>query len=396
MSELINSKKLVVSDQKYEEYWKLTLSQTNFDSPQFIRSLKLVIDHIDKYDLSNKKFKDLVKDVNSKKYKFNNNVVHNDELAQTLRSVFRNDDSSGATTRKQLNTLIKLGFIKPFYQGYPSGSKEYITANPVERKRIFSDILYKYSSFNSSQTFDDSNNNQIQFLINTLLNKKNKKLSESEIIGLMNIDTHNKSYATEKEINQNSVYSSIIGFEKRKYNQIRYIGNILKKMNFISFNKDPLEFFLTKDSGELIEIQGPTKRDPYRFGLMKKALYDESLLIYKKKVSWLSKKEGAAYVVSHIRDSADALKNWDYDAAYNPNNAILLLQGDEDTYFDKKRMTFNKQGQPVFGNSVLDNFINDCESNNYHLDNSIYNDERKAFMKWHNQQFNLKNSINNK
>lgn len=51
MSESINSKKLVVSHQKYEEYWKLTLSQTNFDSPQFIRSLKLVIDHIDKYDL---------------------------------------------------------------------------------------------------------------------------------------------------------------------------------------------------------------------------------------------------------------------------------------------------------------------------------------------------------
>lgn len=391
MSDLINSKKSVVKNQQYEKYWKLTLSQTDFSSPQFIRSLQIVVNHIDKYDLSNKQFNELVKNVNAKRFHFNNNVVHNDELANTLRSIFNNDDATGASTRKQLNTFIKLGFVKPFYRGYAQGVKEYIKANDGDRKRIFSDIVYSNSSFNSSQTVDDSNNNQVHFLINTLLNKKNKKLSEQEIVGLMNIDTHKKSYASEKEISQNVAYSEFIEFKKRKYNQIRYIGNILKKMNFIAFNMNPMEFFLTKDAGELIEKQGSTKRDPYRFGLMKKALYDESLCVYKKKISWFSKKEAAAYVVSHIRDSADALKNWDYDTAYNPNNAILLAMGDEDMYFDKKRMTFDEQGQPVFGPNVFDNFINECRNNNYSLDSIIYNDERKEFMKWHNQQFSLKN-----
>ncbi|CUR64579.1 hypothetical protein [Leuconostoc gasicomitatum] len=391
MSDLINSKKSVVKNQQYEKYWKLTLSQTDFSSPQFIRSLQIVVNHIDKYDLSNKQFNELVKNVNAKRFHFNNNVVHNDELANTLRSIFNNDDATGASTRKQLNTFIKLGFVKPFYRGYAQGVKEYIKANDADRKRIFSDIVYSNSSFNSSQTVDDSNNNQVHFLINTLLNKKNKKLSEQEIVGLMNVDTHKKSYASEKEISQNVAYSEFIEFKKRKYNQIRYIGNILKKMNFIAFNMNPMEFFLTKDSGELIEKQGSTKRDPYRFGLMKKALYDESLCVYKKKISWFSKKEAAAYVVSHIRDSADALKNWDYDTAYNPNNAILLAMGDEDMYFDKKRMTFDGQGQPVFGPNVFDNFINECRNNNYSLDSIIYNDERKEFMKWHNQQFSLKN-----
>lgn len=391
MSDLINSKKSVVKNQQYEKYWKLTLSQTDFSSPQFIRSLQIVVNHIDKYDLSNKQFNELVKNVNAKRFHFNNNVVHNDELANTLRSIFNNDDATGASTRKQLNTFIKLGFVKPFYRGYAQGVKEYIKANDADRKRIFSDIVYSNSSFNSSQTVDDSNNNQVHFLINTLLNKKNKKLSEQEIVGLMNIDTHKKSYASEKEISQNVAYSEFIEFKKRKYNQIRYIGNILKKMNFIAFNMNPMEFFLTKDSGELIEKQGSTKRDPYRFGLMKKAVYDESLCVYKKKISWFSKKEAAAYVVSHIRDSADALKNWDYDTAYNPNNAILLATGDEDMYFDKKRMTFDGQGQPVFGPNVFDNFINECRNNNYSLDSIIYNDERKEFMKWHNQQFSLKN-----
>lgn len=391
MSDLINSKKSVVKNQQYEKYWKLTLSQTDFSSPQFIRSLQIVVNHIDKYDLSNKQFNELVKNVNAKRFHFNNNVVHNDELANTLRSIFNNDDATGASTRKQLNTFIKLGFVKPFYRGYAQGVKEYIKANDADRKRIFSDIVYSNSSFNSSQTVDDSNNNQVHFLINTLLNKKNKKLSEQEIVGLMNIDTHKKSYASEKEISQNVAYSEFIEFKKRKYNQIRYIGNILKKMNFIAFNMNPMEFFLTKDSGELIEKQGSTKRDPYRFGLMKKAVYDESLCVYKKKISWFSKKEAAAYVVSHIRDSADALKNWDYDTAYNPNNAILLAMGDEDMYFDKKRMTFDGQGQPVFGPNVFDNFINECRNNNYSLDSIIYNDERKEFMKWHNQQFSLKN-----
>lgn len=46
MTDLINSKKLVVANQKYEEYWKLTLSQTDFDLPQFTRSLKIIIDHM--------------------------------------------------------------------------------------------------------------------------------------------------------------------------------------------------------------------------------------------------------------------------------------------------------------------------------------------------------------
>lgn len=188
----INNSKKVVKNQQYEKYWSITLAFTDFfgDNGQFRKVLKMIIDHIDYYKLDEKKVSDLVVNVNSKRKILNESVTHSHELQEKVSDVFVNDDKTNATTRKKLNTFIKLGFIKPFYNGYNDGVKEFLkdSTSLSDRKRLFSEIVYKYSSFNSSQTVDDLKNNQIKFLFNTILNRKSKSISLKELIGLMQID----------------------------------------------------------------------------------------------------------------------------------------------------------------------------------------------------------------
>lgn len=49
----MNHKKSV-KNQNYEDYWQLTLGNTDFYGTQFVRILKLMVDHIDKYGLADK------------------------------------------------------------------------------------------------------------------------------------------------------------------------------------------------------------------------------------------------------------------------------------------------------------------------------------------------------
>ncbi|MGL4645440.1 MAG: hypothetical protein ACRCVH_14025, partial [Vagococcus fluvialis] len=94
----------------------------------------------------------------------------------------------------------------------------------------------------------------------------------------------------------------------------------------------------------------------------------------------------------HIKDSAICLAEWDYDAAYDPNNAILLLQGDEDHYFDKKKITIDGRGNLIFSEDVKQYFID--KSSRFGLDKEILNDNRKNYLEWHNEEFEKKYNIN--
>ena len=392
----INNSKKVVKDQQYEKYWSITLAFTDFfgDNGQFRKVLKMIIDHIDYYKLDEKEVSDLVVNMNSKRKKLNQSVTHSHELEEKVSDVFVNDDKTNATTRKKLNTFIKLGFIKPFYNGYNDGVKEFLkdSTSLNDRKRLFSEIVYKYSSFNSSQTVDDLKNNQIKFLFNTILNRKSKSISLKELIGLMQIDISKKPYANERDILHNQRYSSYTRFKDRKYNQISYLRSIINAMNFFELGKKNGEeiICLQEDAAELLPEQGNTKRDPYRFMLMKKAIYEETERIYKKRISWFSKSESEGLVVSHIYSSAEALRNYDNDTAYDPNNSLLLKPGDEDQYFDKHKMTFDDKGNPIFSNKVREDFITESNLNSYKIDSIILNDKRREYLKKHRENFNNK------
>lgn len=393
MSERLNKPKKVTKKQKYEDYWKSTLALTNFFGVQFIRTLKVIVEHIDKYDLASKQPSELIQDLTKDRKKFNQSVAHSKELENLIFKLYPNDSKDGSSTRKQINTFVKLGFIKPYLKGYVPAAKEYIKTNrkQEELQRLFSDTVYQYSSFNSSQTEDNTDSNQIKFLVNTLLNKKNKKLKFEELLGIMQMDIRNHQYAKEKEILQNKQWASHIKFYSRKYNQLGHLKSILRSMNLfkvIDGGHNNFLVCLTENAGEFLQEQGNTARDAYRFGLMRKAVFEESYRVYGKKVSWYSKKEQEGLVVSHIYASADALKNWELDAAYDPYNALLLKPGDEDQYFDKYKMTFDKYGEPLFSNDVRKDFINESKKNDYKLDDAILVPERLYYISsYHNLKF---------
>lgn len=400
----LNSHKKVIQEQSYEEYWKSTLALTDFFGDQFITTLRLMIEHIDKYGLADKSPQELMDNMASLRKKFNRDESFSKELENTVRKIYPNMSDDGASTRKQLNTFIKLGFIKPFLRGYVPAAKKFVDLKTTkeERKRLFSDTVYQYASFNSSQTKDDTQNNQIKFLVKTLLNKSDKQLSMGEFIGVMQMNPGEfaKGYADERTLRAKTNYAQHINFFERKYNQVAHLRSILKSMDLfevleldkkIKTNKGLRREFricLAQDAADLIPVRGDTKRDSYRFGLMKKAVIEETKRIYGKPVSWFSKKESKGMVVSHIYASADALKDWDLDAAYDPNNALYLLPGNEDQYFDKYEMTFDDDGCPSFLESVSESFVHEAISQHYHLDKEVLTSERLHYLKlYHRVKF---------
>lgn len=392
MNKRINPQKSVIKNQNYEEYWKVTLALTAFFDEQFRRTLKIIIDHIDEYKLAEKKDSELIKDLHLKKKSFNPEIVKNKELENKIFQIYPNDSLDKSSTRKQINTFIKLGFVKPYLKGYVPAAKEYVKSNKTieELHRLFSDTVYNYASFNSSQVNDDSSINQVKFIVNTLLNREEKVLDYMDIVGLMNMDIKGKSYAKEKDLESNKRWAQSINFDDRKYNQIGHFLSILKNLNLFETTglKNDFKIALVEDAKEYLPKYGDTKRDNYRFSLMKQAVYEDSLKVYGGKICWLTKQPQEGLTVSHIWASADALKEWDYDSAYDPNNALLLKPGDPDLYFDGKKMTFNIDGKPIFNEKLVrEDFMIDAIKHNWILDEKILTPERLNYLSIHNEEF---------
>ena len=55
---MLNSKKRSKKNQKYEKYWSTTMALTDFSGQQFIRTLAMIVEHIDKYKLDKYKISD--------------------------------------------------------------------------------------------------------------------------------------------------------------------------------------------------------------------------------------------------------------------------------------------------------------------------------------------------
>lgn len=393
----LNSKKKVIKNQKYESYWHSTMALTNFNGFQFIHTLQLMIEHIDKYNLSKLKMPQTKDD--SKKVR---TLIHRKELEKTIASVFKNDSSDGLTTRKQMNEFIKLGFIKPYLISYTDNAKLYVddSTSKEERKRIFTDTVYEYSSFNSSVTTNDTNNNQIKFLVNTLINRAPNKdnvrsINLNELKGLMLFqDVSSKSYASEKDIRDSESWAIHDGFGDRKYNQISHLKSIINNLNFLEVitKKDTLLITLSIDAKKILP-DGDTKRDPYRFANMRHAVLEKRRKIYGRDICWLTKQQSEGLVVSHIFASAKALRARDTDAAYDPNNALLLKPGDVDQYFDKKKITINASGTVVFSPDVREDFRASVISNSWHIDKVILNPKRLKYLKMHNKEFTSKYNL---
>lgn len=132
------------------------------------------------------------------------------------------------------------------------------------------------------------------------------------------------------------------------------------------------------------------QRDPYRFAIMKKAVYEESEKIYGKKICWLTKKETEGLVVSHLYASGEALRHFNFDDAYDPNNALLLAPGNPDQYIDKHKMTIDSDGSLIMSTDVMDSFKDEVLNEGYKIDQDVLNEQRMKFINKHRKVYNEK------
>ncbi len=110
-----------------------------------------------------------------------------------------------------------------------------------KRQSIFSKIVYKYSSFNSSIT-ESSIQKEINFLLKTL--EEIGSLTQENIIGLMNVNITDyiKGYVTFSELSYHTNIAIENGFIERKYNQVQYLFNLLSKLDDVVFVNNKLYF----------------------------------------------------------------------------------------------------------------------------------------------------------
>ncbi|MDX4011975.1 HNH endonuclease signature motif containing protein, partial [Aliarcobacter skirrowii] len=337
--------------QNYEEYWSLTNAFTDYNGEKFLTTLNVCINYID--DTSNIVF-------DEDKYK---------NLQMLLVQILKISDIS---VRKAINQLVKLGFINSQLTGYPEDSISYLKANTNrKRKSILSKIIYSNSSFNSSIT-TISNEHQINFLIKTLVEKGS--LSKKEIIALMLVDISSvtKGFLNLDELNYYVRESENIGFYDRKYNQIGYLYNLLKKLDGLVFVSDDLYF--EEDAkrifGEDLDINTARKRDPYLHNIYKNQLQEESKELFSS-IEPKCMLEQLAYpvlIASHIKPF---IKSNDTEA-YDPNNGLLLSRT-IDSLFDLNYITFNSNGELVFSNQVNEDIKAFWKDNK--LDRGILNEE---------------------
>lgn len=348
-----------MNEQNYEEYWSLTNAFTDYNGDKFLTTLKICIDFIDEFKRE----------------------AYSPEKYTRLQ--LRIQEAIGIeliSIRKAINQLVKMGFINSFLASYQKESIEYLSAR-TNRKRntILSKIVYSYSSFNKSIN-DDSKLHQLNFLINTLVEVG--KLSKEDIIALMlvDIDDIKKGYLTRIELNHYVIMANHINFIERKYNQIGYLTNLLRKLDDIVFVNN--ELYFTEDAkqifGENLEIT-TRKRNPYLHLIYKNQLKEESFSIYEDEKCMVEQISYPTLIASHIKPFIKSNE----DEAYDPNNGILLSRN-IDSLFDLGYITFSDNGEIIFA-SHLKQDVKDFISN-YSLDNRFINAKRLEYLEYHRNE----------
>jgi putative restriction endonuclease len=348
-----------MNEQNYEEYWSLTNAFTDYNGDKFLSTLKICIDFIDEFK----------------------NEVYNPEKYNRLQ--LRIQEVIGIeliSIRKAINQLVKMGFINSFLASYQKESIEYLNAR-TNRKRntILSKIVYSYSSFNRSIN-EDSKLHQLNFLINTLVEVG--KLSKEDIIALMLVDINDKpkDFLTRVELNHYVIIANQINFIERKYNQIGYLTNLLRKLDDIIFVNNKLYF--TEDAkqifGENLEVT-TRKRNPYLHLIYKNQLKEESFSVYEDEKCMVEKIAYPTLIASHIKPFIKSNE----EEAYDPNNGVLLSRN-IDSLFDLGYITFSDNGEIIFANHLKQDVKNTISK--YSLDNRFINTKRLEYLEYHRNE----------
>lgn len=261
--------------QKYENYWEIT-NEYGYNTKRFVETLRICVEYIDEIKSFNPNYTEA--SYSSCIYSELQGRLQSSPVLQSTRKGFKGNPKNGASVRKSINQLVKSGFIAPFLTGYHSLAKEYLQTN-VNKKRnfLFSRVVYESSNFSYAITDKPSIKvRHINFLVNTLIENPEGKLSRDEIVALMLIDlrTYDRNFYPIDELRAFMILNQedILGFKGRKYNQINYLWGLLSKLDeiyqkgeYICLKEDKKRVF-----GDIDDQNYTRKRDAYLHRLYKK------------------------------------------------------------------------------------------------------------------------------
>lgn len=318
--------KKIIKNQKYEDYWKLTLEYSDWKGYKFNTTLSLIVDYIDKYNGI----------INSVEYQ---------KMQEELNKIINKSDM--ASIRKSINQFLKLGFINNGMKSYHKKTKSFLNEKDISRKkRIYSEILYDNASFSRSYK-NPTNKKELNFLIKTL--EYCGSLSKDNLLALMyqDVDDYKEGYVDldTLEVITNEAISD--GSLERKYNQVQYLYNICKNvLSGVYLNSNG---FLTLDKDEQIEDYIVNKgRDPYKQRLYKYDLYEECKDINDNKIACYF--EDISYpilIASHIKPYRVCSEDEQFDV----DNGLLLSKN-IDQLFDKGWISFEDDGTVLYSDNL--------------------------------------------
>lgn len=351
-------------NQLYEKYWNYTAAFTDLSSEKFIKTLEICLDFID----------------NNKDKNFHTDKLY-DRIQEELQKKLPLAGSDwGASQRKRINQLVKLGFIKPFLSSYPSLSRDYISAN-TERKRqsILSKIVYHYANFCNATT-NDIHTAQLRFFIKSL--EEIGSFSKKDLATLMTIDiaSFGKDHANREDLkNQRKIYD-VRGFMDRKKSQISHLKNILGKIDDLMVHKNMICFKTNAENLFGSDIPPKKHRDSYLQRIYKYELFDESCSLYgcAKPKCMLENRSYPVLMASHIKPYKDC----DEKDQFNVNNGLLLSRN-IDSLFDLGYITFDDDGTIIPSQSLEQDVKEYLAS--FRLEKRFINPERMKYMKYHRQ-----------
>jgi len=343
-----------IKNQKYEDYWKLTLEYSDIFGVQFNTTLRMIVDYIDSNNLA-------INKITSNQYQ---------ELQEQIMSIYPKADMG--STRKSINQFYKLGFINNETKGYHKLTKKFLdTINQEEKKRIFSKIMYENAAFERSYN-KSSDSNEINFFIKTL--EENKVLSKDDILTLVYTDVSSfpKGYLTKKEIELTKLQIDKNKFSERKYNQHAYITKMLTHLTDVYTDRSQ-NFYIDQS---YIDEKERKVRDPYLQRLYKLDLIDESKALFGKALCYVEKLSYPVLIASHIKPYSHSDENEEFDV----DNGLLLSRN-IDSLFDLGYITFDEHGNTIYSTKLDSDLVSHLSS--YSLDNVVLNQKRIGYLEYH-------------
>ncbi len=341
--------------QTYENYWSITNAFTDYNGSKFLDALDLCVKFIDQ----------------------NKHLPYtNDKYEQLQYAIQAKQGLSLISARKAINQLVKFGFINTHLASYPAETKDYLQAKTNKKRGLLlSKIIYSYSSLNRSVT-EYSALHQINFLIQTLT--EIGALNYDDIIALMLVDISaiTKGYLTRLELDVYVVQATTSQFKNRKYNQIGYLLNLLKKLEDIVFIEDVLYF--EDDVKDIITAKeiGKGKRDAYLHRLYKKQLKEEVATVWGVAKCMLEQLAYPVLIASHIKPFISSKP----EEAYDADNGLLLSKN-LDSLFDLGYITFNDDGKMILAKQLAKDVQKAV--NSYQLGENFLNTKRKEYLAYH-------------